>query len=180
MYSQFNYLLPLHMEDLFAAKGATLFGLMTSTNAVVVVIGTPLITTLLSKIIDVRKFLIGEMLIVTGLVSFNFSGRLIPVYFVLMTVFTVGEIFCTISSAPYMTRRVPSTHWGRVNSTINIFCMALTSVGNIVIGKTVDVYGFRKAWMFVAIVGMIAILMLLALNATDRKSFPLLYKEAGE
>ena len=180
VYSQFNYLLPLHMEDLFAAKGATLFGLMTSTNAVVVVIGTPLITTLLSKIIDVRKFLIGEMLIVTGLVSFNFSGRLIPVYFVLMTVFTVGEIFCTISSAPYMTRRVPSTHWGRVNSTINIFCMALTSVGNIVIGKTVDVYGFRKAWMFVAIVGMIAILMLLALNATDRKSFPLLYKEAGE
>ena len=137
VYSQFNYLLPLHMEDLFAAKGATLFGLLTSTNAIVVVIGTPLITTFLGKIIDVRKFLVGEVLIVTGLVCFNFSGRLIPIYFVLMTIFTLGEIFCTIASAPYMTRRVPSTHWGRINSAISIFCMAVTSIGNIVIGKTV-------------------------------------------
>ena len=177
VYSQFNYLLPLHMEDLFAAKGATLFGLLTSTNAIVVVIGTPLITTFLSKIIDVRKFLIGEVLIVTGLVCYNFSGRLIPVYFVLMTVFTLGEIFCTIASAPYMTRRVPSTHWGRINSAISIFCMAVTSIGNIVIGKTVDVYGFRKAWLFVAIVGAIAITLLFVLNVVDKKSFPLLYKE---
>ena len=180
VYSQFNYLLPLHMEDLFAAKGATLFGLLTSTNAIVVVIGTPLITTLLAGVMDVRKFLIGELLVVIGLVSFNFSGRLIPIYFVLMTVFTLGEIFCTISSSPYMTKRVPSTHWGRVHSTNSIFCMGLTSIGNILIGKTVDVYGFRKAWFFVAIVGFAAISLLLVLNALDKKSFPLLYKEAEE
>ena len=181
VYSEFNYLLPLHMEDLFAAKGATLFGLLTSTNAIVVVIGTPLITTFLGKIIDVRKFLIGEVLIVTGLVSFTFSGRVIPLYFVLMTVFTLGEIFCTIASAPYMTRRVPSTHWGRISSTINIFCMAFTSLGNIAIGNTVDAFGFRRAWMIVAMVGAVAISLLVILNAADRRSFPLLYvKEENE
>ena len=64
-------------DDLYNAKGATIFGLLTSTNAIVVVIGTPLITTLLANIIDVRKYLIGEMLIVMGLVSFSIFGRLI-------------------------------------------------------------------------------------------------------
>lgn len=180
VYSQFNYLLPLHMEHLYDAKGATIFGLLTSTNAIVVVIGTPLITTLLANIIDVRKFLIGEALIVIGLVSFNFFGRWIPVYFVLMTVFTIGEIFCTIASSPYMTRRVPSTHWGRVNSTINIFCMAITSLGNILIGKLFDTYGFSSAWLFVAVVGSMAIMLILLLNVFDRASFPLLYKKADE
>ncbi len=177
VYSQFNYLLPLHMENLYAAKGATIFGLMTSTNAVVVVVGTPIITTLLAKILDVRKFLIGEILIVSGLVSFAFSGRAVPIYFVLMTIFTLGEIFCTISSAPYMTRRVPSTHWGRINSAISIFCMAVTSIGNIVIGQVVDVFGYKAAWMLVAMVGLVAISMLAGLNVLDKKSFPLLYRE---
>lgn len=180
VYSEFNYLLPLHIENLYAAKGATIFGLLTSTNAIVVVVGTPLITTFLSKIIDVRKFLIGEVLIVTGLVSYTFSGRIIPLYFVLMTVFTLGEIFCTIASAPYMTRRVPSTHWGRVNSAINIVCGGFTSIGNIYIGKMVDVYGYKHAWILVAAVGFVAITLLVILNALDKKSFPLLYKSDEE
>ncbi len=176
VYCQFNYLLPLHMESLYDAKGATIFGLLTSTNAVVVVVGTPLITTVLAKIIDVKKLLVGEILIVMGLVSFNYLGRVIPLYFVMMMIFTVGEIFCTIASSPYMTRRVPSTHWGRVNSTVNIFCMALTSVGNIMIGKMVDLRGFNIAWIFVAAIGFAAISLLAGLNLLDKKCFPLLYK----
>jgi len=75
VYSQFNYLLPLHMEALYAEKGATIFGLLTSVNALVVVIGTPLITTFLGAVKDVRKFLVGETLIVVGLVCFNFRGQ---------------------------------------------------------------------------------------------------------
>ena len=120
------------------------------------------------------------MLIVTGLVSYTFSGRIIPLYFVLMTVFTLGEIFCTIASAPYMTRRVPSTHWGRVNSAINIVCGGFTSIGNIYIGKMVDMYGYMHAWILVAAVGFIAITLLIVLNILDKKSFPLLYKNESE
>ncbi len=177
VYSQFNYLLPLHMENLYAVKGAAIFGFLTSTNAIVVVIGTPLITTFFSRIMDVRKFLIGETLILVGLVSFNFAGTLIPVYFILMTVFTVGEVFNTLASSPYMTRRVPSTHWGRVNSIIGIVCMAFSSLGNIAVGKLVDSLGFHAAWGFVGTVGITAIALLAALNISDRRNFSLLYRD---
>ena len=79
-----------------------------------------------------------------------------------------------------MTRRVPSTHWGRVNSAINIVCGAVTSIGNIYIGKMVDVYGYKHAWILVAAVGFVAITLLVVLNVLDKKSFPLLYKSDEE
>ena len=60
VYAQFNYLLPLNMETLYGAKGAAIFGMLTSTNALVVIIATPIITTFAGRIIDVRKILIGE------------------------------------------------------------------------------------------------------------------------
>ena len=176
VYAQFNYLLPLNLENLYGAKGAPIFGLLTSVNAVVVVIGTPLITTFLTMIRDVQKIWIGETLIVLGLVSYNFAGRMMPVYFLLMTVFTIGEIFNTLGGSPYMTRRIPSTHWGRVYSVTNIFCMAVSSIGNILIGNTVDTFGYRYAWWIVGIVGLLTILLVGILNITDRKTFPLLYQ----
>ena len=107
VYGQFNYLLPLNMENLYGAKGATIFGFMTSVNAIVVIAATPIVTTFLGKITDVRKVLIGEALIAGGLYCFRFFQNIIPMYFVLMTVFTVGEVFATLGNQPYMTRRIP-------------------------------------------------------------------------
>lgn len=118
VYAQFNYLLPLNMETLYGAKGAAIFGMLTSTNALVVIIATPIITTFAGRIIDVRKILIGESLIILGLFGYRFVQGIMPLYFVLMVIFTVGEVFNTLGNQPYMTRRMPSTHWGRVNSFI--------------------------------------------------------------
>lgn len=45
MYAQFNYLLPLNMGALYGAEGAEIFGVMTSVNALVVILATPVVTT---------------------------------------------------------------------------------------------------------------------------------------
>ena len=110
VYAQFNYLLPLNMETLYGAKGAAIFGMLTSTNALVVIIATPIITTFAGRIIDVQKILIGESLIILGLSGYRFVQGIMPLYFVLMIIFTVGEVFNTLGNQPYMTRRMPSTH----------------------------------------------------------------------
>lgn len=120
VYAQFNYLLPLNMGALYGAKGAEIFGVMTSVNALVVILATPVVTTFFGRIRDVRKILLGETLIVVGLFCYRFVQGIIPLYFVLMTVFTIGEVFNTIGVQPYVTRRIPSTHWGRMNSIISI------------------------------------------------------------
>lgn len=176
VYAQFNYLLPLNMETLYGAKGATIFGMLTSTNAIVVIIATPLITTFLSRLMDVRKIFIGESLIVLGLFGYRFvQGAMVP-YFILMILFTIGEVFNTLGHQPYMTRRIPSTHWGRVNSFVNTVNGLFAGVGNIFIGKIVDVKGYDMAWLAVGVLGAVAIILVVMLNLVDKRQFGLLYK----
>ncbi len=177
VYSQFNYLLPLNMENLYGAKGATIFGMLTSTNGIVVIIATPVITTLLAKLMDVRKILVGESLIVIGLFCFRFAQDSIPLCFMLMIIFTVGEVFNTIGSQPYMTRRVPSTHWGRMNSMISVMAGAFQGIGNLLFGNVIDNRGYETAWNMVGIFGLIAIILIVVLVIDDKKRFPLLYTQ---
>ena len=177
VYSQFNYLLPLNMENLYGAKGATIFGMLTSTNGIVVIIATPIITTLLAKLMDVRKILVGESLIVIGLFCFRFAQDSIPLCFMLMIIFTVGEVFNTIGSQPYMTRRVPSTHWGRMNSMISVMAGAFQGIGNLIFGNVIDNRGYETAWNMVGIFGLIAIILIVVLVVDDKKRFPLLYTQ---
>ena len=175
VYAQFNYLLPLNMETLYGAKGAAIFGMLTSTNALVVILATPVITTFCGKVMDVRKILIGETLIIMGLFSYRFVQGLMPLYFLLMVIFTLGEVFNTIGTQPYMTRRMPSTHWGRVNSFIATINGAFSAIGNILIGKIIDTSGYDSAWLAVGIFGMATIVLAVVLNVVDRKKFGLLY-----
>lgn len=179
VYAQFNYLLPLNMENLYGAKGATLFGMLTSTNALVVIIATPLITTFMSRLMDVRKIFVGESLIVLGLFGYRFVQGAIGLYFILMIIFTIGEVFNTLGHQPYMTRRIPSTHWGRVNSFVNTVSGFCSGVGNILIGKIVDTSGYDVAWFVVGIIGAVAITLIVLLNLLDKRQFKLLY-EANE
>lgn len=177
VYSQYNYLLPLNMEMLYGARGATIFGTLTSTNAFVVIAATPIITTFVGKLMDVRKILVGEILIVGGLFGYLFVQGMIPMYYVLMAIFTVGEVFNTLGTQPYMTRRIPSTHWGRVNSLVGAFQGGFSAIGNILVGKIVDSRGYSAAWVTVGILGAVTILTALLLVLRDRRAFPLLYEE---
>lgn len=176
VYAQFNYLLPLNMEALYGAKGATIFGFMTSVNAFVVIACTPLITTIFGRLMDVRKMFVGEILIILGLFSYRFVQGMIPMYFVLMIIFTIGEIFVTVGSKPYMTRRIPSTHWGRLNSFINILSGTFLVLGNLMIGNIVDNGSIDQAWLAVGLAGAGTMLLLTWLCVQDPKRFPLLYE----
>ncbi len=105
VYSQFNFLIPINLEKLYAARGAVLFGTLTSLNCVVVVIGTPLVTTWFSHVREAGKIIIGEVLITLGLSMYIFIQGSIPLYYVSMFVFTIGEIFSTLGKQPFLMKR---------------------------------------------------------------------------
>ena len=93
VYSQFNFLLPLNLEQLYGAAGAKWFGMLTSVNAAVVIVGTPLITRWFSALRDVGKIIVGEALIAAGFAMYIFIQGVLPLYFLSMVIFTVGEVF---------------------------------------------------------------------------------------
>ena len=79
VYSQFNFLLPLNMEQLYGAKGAVWFGMLTSVNAVVVIVGTPLITGWFSRRLhDTGRLAWGQLLIAAGFLMYVFIQGAVP------------------------------------------------------------------------------------------------------
>lgn len=176
VYAQFNYLLPIQMDEVFLTQGAVFFGVLTSINATVVICFTPLLTQLTLKWSDLDRIRLGVLLEIVGICSYFFYQDSLPLYMLSMVVFTLGEILNTLGSSPYISKRIPATHRGRYISINSIFTTLSSSLGSAAVGKIVVLYTFRQGWLFVAAIGAVLITMLMVYNRMDRKRFHLLYE----
>ena len=72
IYNQFNYTLPMQMDEIFKNRSATLFGILTSVNGIVVITCTPIFTQLTLKWNDLDRIRLGVFIQIIGLSSFFF------------------------------------------------------------------------------------------------------------
>lgn len=177
IYNQFNFLMPLHMEEAFRGSGAFKFGILASINAVVVVIGTPIVTKKFSGVTDVRIMYFGQLLESLGLAFFIFVKRYFVVAVVGIIIFTTGEIFGSISKTPYLTKRIPETHRGRVLSITNSCAGLIGILSNYVIGILIDYYTFHTVWSIIAAIGLFTMILYSIYLRMDKKAYPGLYSE---
>lgn len=175
IYAQFNFLIPLHLEAIFLSEGAFYFGILTSVNALVVILGTPQITRLFSKWNDVDCLILGNFLEVISLGLYVFIFDQFYLCIISMIFFTFGEILCTISSTPYLTKRIPDTHRGRILSIQGITYMIIGSIGNMAIGKLVDMFNITFVWWVVLIVGILSLIGYAIYRKFDYIKYKLLY-----
>lgn len=172
VYAMYNYLMPLNMGMTYAERGSVLFGSMTSVNCIVVVTCTALITRLFGKVRETGKMLIGEGLIITGYLIFLLFIRQTWLCFVAITVFTFGEIFNTLSSSPFLTRRIPASHRGRILAVMNVVCGLSSSAIQLLVGMIYDRRGSTTAWSAIIAVGIAEILIVAVMAVFDRKDYP--------
>ena len=177
IYNQFNFLMPLHMEEAFRGTGAFKFGILASINAVVVVIGTPIVTKKFSGVTDVRIMYFGQLLESVGLAFFIFVNRYFVIAVVGIIIFTTGEIFGSISKTPYLTKRIPETHRGRVLSITNSCAGLIGILSNYVIGILIDYYTFHTVWIIIAAIGLFVMILYSIYLRLDKKAYPGLYLE---
>lgn len=177
IYAQFNYLLPIQMDEMFFEKGAMFFGMLTSINGAVVIFCTPLLTQLTLKWRDYSRVRLGVFLEVAGICSnFFFQKELAP-YVVAMIVFTLGEILSTLGGSPYISKRIPSSHRGRYTAFSNLFTRTSSSLGNMLVGKLVVLYTLQSGWAVIAAIGAVLIAGQAIYQRADRKRFALLYEK---
>ena len=177
IYNQFNFLMPLHMEEAFRGSGAFKFGILASINAVIVVIGTPMVTKKFSGVTDVRIMYFGQLLESVGLAFFIFVNRYFVIAVVGIIIFTTGEIFGSISKTPYLTKRIPETHRGRVLSITNSCAGLIGILSNYVIGILIDYYTFHTVWIIIAAIGVVVMILYSIYLRLDKKAYPGLYLE---
>jgi len=176
VYSMYNYLMPLDMTAIYAERGSLLYGTMSSLNCAVVLVFTVMITSLFSKMRETGKMIMGESLIFCGFAVFLAFAR-IPVFcYVAIVIFTWGEIFGAISLSPFITRRIPASHRGRITSIRQVVCSLTASLVQLGTGYVYDNLGSKAAWLCILGLGAISILLMAVMSSWDRKDFKAFYR----
>lgn len=176
IYNQFNYLLPIQMDEMFFEQGAVFFGMLTSVNGLVVITCTPVFTQLTLKWSDLDRIILGVLIQIAALCSYYFYTDGLPFYIVSMVIFTLGEVLNTLGANPYLSKRLPASHRGRYVAVHNIFTSTFSSMGNTIVGKIIVLYTFREAWILVFFVGSLLMLVFAMFRKMDRIRFRLLYQ----
>lgn len=169
------YLMPLDMTSIHGDNGALIYGSVTSVNCVVVVLFTPVITRICSHRPEPVRMTYGLALLMTGFALYILFIRTIPVYYISMTILTWGEIFAMTAENPYLTRRIPSTHRGRINGALTVIRTIMTSLFQLLIGWIYEGGGTYAAWTTVAVAGIICIAGSVIMTVRDRAAYPNLY-----
>ena len=176
-YGQYSFIMPLDMAAAHGAAGAVIYGTVSSLNCITVVIFTPLITRLFSKMRDTGKMLMGRMLVFAGYLAFLLLLGFIPGYYFAMLVFTWGEIFDVLSSGPYVSTRIPASHRGRINGLMSVAYAAVTGVIELTVGRLYDSAGSARTWMLILGVTLTSAAATIVLMTLDKKAYPKLYKQ---
>lgn len=178
-YNQFNFLMPLEMGRIHGDDGALIFGTVTSLNCVIVVLCTPLITGWFRRIPETGKMVVGRALLISGYLVFILLLGFIPAYYAAIILFTWGEIFNTLAEGPYESRRIPSSHRGRLMSVLGVAQGILLSLFNVGVGKVYDLAGSAGAWTIVMAAAGLSLLLALWLIRADRRVYPKLYESGA-
>jgi len=175
VYVHTNYLMPLEMSQIHGANGSVIYGSVFSMNCIGVVLFTPLVTKLAKGMKEPVKTFAGITLILAGLGIFLGCKGFIPAYYISMLVFTLGEVFSVLADNPFLTRRVPAGHRGRVYGINSVVQTVFSGASQLVIGQVFDRAGSFAAWCGVYIIGAMSLAAAAVLIRMDRKVYPKLY-----
>ena len=175
VYDQWSFVLPLYMTKIFTAEAGTYFGLLSSFNGFVVIAFTPVMTRVLVHWRELRKVMLG-LAMFSGSYLLLMGTQAYWIFFVMMFVFTLGEIINMLGNAPFISRRAPASHRGRVNSYRNIAYFVGGVGGRVVMGQLIDRFSFSAAFSFLSLVGLGGVLLVAYNYRLDQKVFPKLYQ----
>jgi MFS family permease len=177
LYSQNSYLIPLDLSYVYGEDGALLYGTMSSLNCIVVVILTPVLTALLTRLREPAKLLMAEGMCMAGFTVFLFGMHYRIFCYLAVAFYTSGEILSQLSNDPYLTRRIPVTHRGRIIGTGTVVSAVLSALAQAGIGKLYAGSGSFITWCIILICLAVTMGLTVLTIRKDRKSFPGLYKE---
>lgn len=175
VYGMWSFLMPMDMAAVHGDFGSVLYGTITSVNCIEVVIMTAIMTKLFSKVKELGKMFRGESLILLGYLIFMLFQKSIFLCYVSIIVFTLGEILNTISHSPFLTRRIPASHRGRIISVMGVCSSLMSSVIQMGIGRIYDTHSSLTTWSVVIGIGLIVLILNRIILVADKKQYPSFY-----
>ena len=174
-YGMYGYLMPLTLAKVHGELGSVYYGTMSSTNCIVVFTCTMIVTNLLEKMTSINKMMVAQGLQLFGyLIFLVFIGKQF-FYYPAIIIFTLGEIVNTISTSPFLTRRIPLNYRSRVLSVFSVCGTLVSCLAQLLVGIIYDNYGYVPAWIITMITLIIMIVLYQLIKKSDKKTYPNLY-----
>ncbi len=170
-YSNWAFLLPLQMGQLFGADGARYQGLLASLNGVVVISLTPLLVHWMRKMQPLSAMAIGGVLFTASYFTLG-ASRVFPLFLFAIFVFSAGEVTFTILQSVFIASQTPSSHRGRISATVSLIAGAGWSVGPVVSGLIAQTTSASFTWNAVGVVMVFAVVGLLLLKRLEKPVAP--------
>ena len=150
-YSQWSFMMPTHISQNFGTEvSGKYFGILASFNGLIVMLLTPLITTTFAKTKNIRSVFVGGLLYTVGFGMLGFIDSL-PVFFISVFIFTLGEIVIAISATPFIMNHTPASHRGRMSAVLPMIMGFGYMIGPLVMGRTILITGIKTGWLFVGV-----------------------------
>ncbi len=168
VYGQIAFSLPLQLNGLFDGGGPAAYGILMTTNAIVVI-------SLTSPTVAVtRRFKpISNMAVVGALYAIGFGMiRLfteLPMLILSTVVWTVGEVIGATNIDSYIANHTPASHRGRMNSVAPIFLSLGFSVSPLLTGLYMERFPIRSVWVLSALLAAATTGAFLLLGRYERR-----------
>ncbi len=169
VYSQWGFLLPMQTAQSFGAGGAAFYGLLAGVNGLLVIVLTPLVTRATHRMPYLRGMFFGGLLYAVSLGTLSLvSGK--PAFLLVIGLFTLGEVFCTLNAGTFTSVHTPASHRGRLSAITNSIGGAGYALGPMVMGRVAATIRLQGAWLVVGAIGMIAALSMLAMRIWEMRT----------
>lgn len=165
-YQQWSFALPQQMDVLFA-EGARQYGLIAGYNGILVIILTPIVTSVVANWKALRGTFAG------GLMYAVAFGMLIlfkdlPWFYVSVFFLTFGEVIIVIDAQAFIANFSPSSHRARLNSVTMMISGFGRMLSPLIIGQVIASSTLNAAWMVVSSAALIGSAILFVIMRNKR------------
>lgn len=167
-YSQWTFALPLQLKELFGKEtSSSIYGFLASFNGLLVIVLTPIVTPFVRRTRALTGTLAGGLMYAAAF-AMLIIVRELPLFYMSMFIFTLGEVIMTIDAGVFVAGMLPSSHRGRIDSIVNSIMTTGRVVSPMVIGWVIAASNLSWAWVVIsgtAIFGCAALLALIRSRA---------------
>ncbi len=154
-YSQVHFTLPLYSKALFGIeKGAQIFGMLMSTNGIVVVLLTIFIIGKTKKYYATFNVALSAIFWAIGLGMLYFVSSF-PLLIISTVLWTIGEILHATNIGVYIADNSPKSHRARFNSLYGIISGAGQAMGPTIMGAYILNNPIKNVWLFTFLIAFI-------------------------
>lgn len=161
--TQWSFMMPLQMTDLYGLAGPTNFGLLTVVTAIVVVIFTPALTSATKKFRSLAIISIGGMLYSAAYFIFGSTVSFF-VFIISSIILTTGEILVMVNNSSFIAAHTPPELRGRVYSVSQLTQRVFEGISPVIMGVVIVSTGYHISWYIIGSIMMLGAVAMACLN----------------